>query len=86
MACAANHWVFVSDQEYYVALVALGPLTAMIGLGGLVEPRLIMAIGVHGKALPFRLRLAGHLLVFAGLATSVALVFFVYGWRVGGSF
>ena len=78
VAIAANHAAYVFDDSFYVALLVLGPFMAAIGVGGLVDPRLLAAIGRHGKDLPLRFRIAGHLLALAGLASSAALFFFVY--------
>ncbi len=82
IASAANHAAYVWKDSFYVVLL-LGPFMMVIGLGGLIDPRVLAAIGVKGRALPLRFRVAGHLLALGGLACSAALFYWVYGQPSG---
>jgi len=51
-----------------------GALFAALGLGGLVDPRLLWSIGPRRRELPTWIRIAGALLAVAGLGVGVLLV------------
>ena len=50
------------------------------GLGGLVDPRVLFAIGPRGKDLPASVKAIGTVLAIAGLGVGGLLAHFVYGF------
>ena len=73
-----NHLSAVRDGEVYVFALVLGPTAVLLGVGGVLNPQILLAAGKHGTHLPQRLRVLAVLLVVAGLATSTVLALVVY--------
>jgi hypothetical protein len=73
-----NH--FVSDRQSVASLLMLcfAPLGLFLGLGGLVEPRIMWSVGKYGKHLPVKFKIVGCVLAAAGVAVTLLLVFLVY--------
>jgi hypothetical protein len=57
-----------------VACVALGPLFVLLGLAGLVDPRVIDSLGPRRRAQPLAVRVASVACVVVSLGLSAALV------------
>ena len=76
---ALNHYKAVESGEVYLVGVFLAPLVLMLGLGGLVDPRVLWAIGKYRHLVPPWPRRAGAVLVAAGLAMSAFLAFWYLG-------
>jgi hypothetical protein len=63
----------------WLAIVFLAPMVTLLGIGGLIDPRVLWSIGPRGKLLPRAIRIAGGCLALAGIVVSAVLVFAVYG-------
>lgn len=73
-----NHWLAESQSTVRLMILCLGPLTLLLGLGGLVEPRILWSMGKYGQHLPIQYKVIGVALGAAGVALTLILVFFVY--------
>ncbi len=76
---AFNHYEAVESEEVYLAIVFIAPLMLMLGLGGLVDPRVVWAIGKYRNLVPPWPRRIGAALVAAGLTVSGFLAFWYLG-------
>jgi hypothetical protein len=78
---ALNH--FVADLGMANLLIlALCPIALALGIGGLVEPKVLWSMGKHGENLPVEYKVIGGVLGAAGLLLGLALIF-VYRARFG---
>lgn len=76
-----NH--FVADLGMANLLIlALAPIALALGLGGIVEPKVLWSLGKHGADLPMEYKVIGGVLGAAGLLLGLALIF-VYRARFG---
>jgi|GEM_PF-2795068 hypothetical protein len=41
---ALNHWYFITNDAFYPIVVYAAPVFAFLGLGGLVNPKLLLAL------------------------------------------
>ena len=73
-----NHFLADSQQVVRLMILCFGPLGLFVGLGGIVEPRIIWSVGKYGAHLPLKYKLIGGGLAAAGVVVTLLLVFFVY--------
>jgi len=77
---AANHVWFLHQGRTMLAIVLLAPMFLFLGVGGLVDPRLVWSIGPAGRELPLGIKLIGVALAVVGLVASAFLMFAVYNF------
>ena len=75
---ALNHYEAVSDGKVYLWLIFMAPLFLFLGIGGLIDPRILWSIGPKGQHFPMRIKVIGGLLAVAGLLVSAYLALGVY--------
>lgn len=73
-----NHWSAVDDQKAYIWAILVGPSAVLIGIAGLVDPRIALAIGKYGTHLPLAFKLGAAAIVVLGLGLSALLALRVY--------
>ncbi len=73
-----NHWSAINSQCYYPFIIYFCPLLAMIGLGGIIDPRIMDAMGAEGKSYPMRFKVLGIAFALAGGVFALYLAKFVY--------
>lgn len=73
-----NHFMAESQTVARLMILCLAPLGVFVGLGGIVEPRIVWSIGKYGAHLPLKYKLIGGALAAAGVIATLFLVFFVY--------
>ncbi len=73
-----NEWMSAARGEVYLIAILACPAMALLGLAGLVDPRLLWSIGEHRKTYPRWVRATGIALVVLGLACSAALALWRY--------
>ena len=61
------------DGHLVPRAVFVCPVAAVLALGGLVDPRILSAMGPHGKSMPVSLRIIGFTLFGVGAALSLGL-------------
>lgn len=88
MAAAAvgllvNHFLNDSLSVARMMVLALAPACLFLGIGGIVEPKVVWAVGKYGEHLPFHFKIIGGLLAGAGVVVTLVLVFFVYPLKLG---
>jgi len=79
---AINHFSAARDGAIWIFILFLAPMFTLLGLGGLVDPRILWSIGPRGKLLPKGVRLLGAGLAVAGIAVSAALILLVYRLQI----
>jgi len=77
-ALAFNHYLKMSDGKGHLYLTLLAPHPVFLGLGGLIDPRVIWSLRAEGRIYPWRVRGFGVLLTVASMAVAVYLVLYVY--------
>jgi hypothetical protein len=73
-----NHFLPASQTVGRLLLLCLGPIAVLLGIGGVVEPRIVWAVGKYGRDLPVVYKIIGGALGIAGLAVTILLFLFVY--------
>ena len=73
-----NHWLAESQNTVRLLLLLLCPLALFLGLGGIIEPKILWSMGKYGKLLPIKYKLLGGVLGAAGVVVTLILVFYVY--------
>ena len=73
-----NHYTIGSQNVGRLMILCLGPIAFFIGLGGMVEPKIVWAVGKYGKHLPVIYKLIGGVLGALGVAVTLLLLLFVY--------
>lgn len=81
-ACAlglvANHFVGAGVSVARLFILILGPAGLLLGLGGIVEPKIVWSVGKYGQHLPVKYKIIGVALAAAGVLVTLLLVFVVY--------
>ena len=77
-ALAFNHYLKMSDGKGHLLLTLLGPLLVFMGLGGLIDPRVMWSLRAQGRMYPWRVRGFGAMLAAASVAVAAYLVLYVY--------
>jgi hypothetical protein len=70
-----DHLTLAHGGSFSLAIVFLAPMFTLLGLGGLVDPRIVWSIGPRGKSLPTGIKVVGACLAMAGIAVSGGLLF-----------
>ena len=78
LAMLVNHFLPGTQTVGRLLLLCLGPIALFVGVGGLVEPRIMWAVGKHGRDLPVVYKVIGGALGACGLLVTVLLLVFVY--------
>lgn len=73
-----NHVTAESQNVARLLILGLGPMALFLGLGGMVEPRIVWSVGRHGKHLPVIYKVMGGSLGALGVAVTILLLLFVY--------
>ena len=77
-ALTFSHYLIVSGEKGYLLLTLLAPSMVFMGLGGLVDPRIIWSCRAEGRMYPWWVRGFGAMLTAAGIGVGAYLVFYVY--------
>jgi hypothetical protein len=73
-----NHFMIGHQNVGKLMILALGPIAFFIGIGGIVEPKILWSVGKYGKQLPVIYKLIGGALGAVGVAVTFFLLLFVY--------
>lgn len=73
-----HHFTAESQNVARLLILGLGPMALFLGLGGMVEPRIVWSVGRHGKHLPGIYKVIGGSLGALGVAVTILLLLFVY--------
>ena len=71
-----NHVLWQMQDSTYLALLILGPFVMMLGLGGIVDPRIAFSLGKYGTHLPWYFKLIAVVLGIVGAGLSIMLAFY----------
>jgi hypothetical protein len=72
-----DEWMSAFGGEVYLIAILACPTMVLLGLGGLVDPRVLWSLGPQRRGFPVGVRVAGSALLVLGLACSV----YLGGWR-----
>lgn len=78
LGLVVNHVVPGSATVARLLLLAFNPLAVFLGVGGLVEPKTVVAVGKYGNELPAVYKVIGGALAAAGVVPTILLLLFVY--------
>jgi hypothetical protein len=78
MGLLLNHFAVERNSVASLLILCLAPLGLFVGLGGIVEPRVVWSIGKYGKHLPAKYKVIGVALAAAGVVVTLLLVFLIY--------
>ena len=73
-----NHFMIDSQGIAKLMILCLGPIAFFIGIGGMVEPKVVWSVGKYGKHLPVIYKVIGGALGATGVAVTLLLLLFVY--------
>ncbi len=73
-----NHYMIDSQNVGKLIILCLGPIAFFLGIGGIVEPKILWSVGKYGKHLPVIYKLIGGALGAMGVAVTICLLLFVY--------
>lgn len=73
-----NHWMAESQSTVRLMILCLGPMALFLGLGGIMEPKILWSVGKYGQSLPVKYKIIGGVLAGLGVLVTLALVFVVY--------
>ncbi|MCW3051713.1 MAG: hypothetical protein JWN14_883 [Chthonomonadales bacterium] len=73
-----NHYEAMNSGKIYMWILFIAPMIFFLGVGGLIDPRILWSIGQHGRHFPTRIKLVGGMLAIAGLIVSAYLALGVY--------
>jgi hypothetical protein len=72
-------WVARPSRDIlFLAALMLGPMVALLGIGGAIEPRVLRSLRPEGKGLPARYQVIAGVLALGGLAVSAYRIARVY--------
>jgi hypothetical protein len=75
---AVNHALALTQGHVFIAVPLVAPFVFLLGLAGLIDPRVAWSIGPRGQHLPAGVKAVGIGLLVAGLAISYYLLVYVY--------
>jgi len=80
LAAAGGIGMLVNHFSSHVNLMmlALGPILLFLGIGGIIEPKILWSVGKYGKHLPIVYRSIGVGLSALGVVVTILLLLFVY--------
>ena len=73
-----NHFMIESQHVGRLMILCFGPIALFLGIGGMVEPKILWSVGKFGKHLPVIYKLIGGALGALGVAVTILLLLFVY--------
>ena len=73
-----NHYLIESQNVAKLMILCSGPIAFFLGIGGMVEPKIVWSVGKYGKHLPVIYKLIGGALGAMGVAVTIFLLLFVY--------
>ncbi len=73
-----NHFLIDSQQVGRLMILCMGPIAFFLGIGGLIEPKIVWSVGKYGKDLPAVYKVIGGVLGCVGLVVTGLLFMFVY--------
>jgi hypothetical protein len=73
-----NHYLIESHHVGKLLILCLSPIAFFLGIGGIVEPKIVWSVGKYGKHLPVTYKLIGGALGAMGVAVTMFLLLFVY--------
>ena len=73
-----NHSMIESQNVAKLMVLCFGPMAFFLGVGGMVEPKIVWSVGKYGKHLPVIYKLIGGALGALGVAVTIFLLLFVY--------
>lgn len=73
-----NHVLIDSQHVARLMILCLGPIAFFLGLGGMIDPRILWSVGKYGKGLPASCKITGGVLGTAGVVVTILLLVFVY--------
>ena len=75
---ALNHLMAGSQSVVQLIILCIGPIGLFLGLGGIIEPKILWSVGKHGRQLPVVYKLIGGVLGALGVVVTIVLMLFVY--------
>lgn len=78
-----NHFMIELQGTAKLMILCVGPIALFLGIGGMVEPKILWSVGKYGKHLPVVYKVIGGVLGALGVAVTLLLLIFVY--RLGPS-
>ena len=73
-----NHFAVGSQNVVYLMILCLGPIALFLGIGGVVEPKILWSVGKYGKDIPVVYKIIGAALGALGVAVTILLLLFAY--------
>ena len=73
-----NHFMSESLGVGRLMILCLAPVAFFLGLGGIVEPKIVWSVGKFSKYLPASYKLTGGILGGLGVTVTILLLMFVY--------
>jgi hypothetical protein len=74
----ANHFTMESQNVVNLIILCLCPIGFFLGIGGMVEPKILWSVGKYGKHLPAIYKVIGGALGAMGVVVTVLMLLFVY--------
>ncbi len=75
---ACNHFVASVRGQMALMILTLCPFLVSMGIGGLIDPRIIWSIRAEGRIYPWWVRAIGGFLAVSSIAISAVLILVVY--------
>ncbi len=73
-----NHFMIESQGIAKLMILCMGPIAFFLGVGGMVDPKIVWSVGKYGKHLPVVYKVIGGVLGALGVAVTLLLLLFVY--------
>lgn len=77
-----NHFMAESQNAVNLMILAVGPISLFLGIGGMIEPKVLWSLSKYGEHLPIKYKIIGGVLGGAGVLLTLILVFAVYPLRM----
>jgi len=84
VALIGNHLYAMDSGKIYLWIVMIAPMILFLGLGALIDPRIMHSISGKGQHFPMKIKVIGGVLAVAGLLLSAYLALGVYRLQDGG--
>ena len=73
-----NHFAAEAAGMGRVMILVFAPVGLCLGIGGVIEPKILWSLGKYGTHLPLQYKAIGGALAGLGVIITLLLVFFVY--------
>ena len=73
-----NHFTVGSQNVLNLMILCIAPIGLFLGIGAMVEPKILFAVGKYGQELPAMYKIIGGALGALGIAVTILLLLFVY--------